>query len=116
MSSGPSSRKASEKQDDSARIAVQWDDGELANPFNWTPGYKSWLTFQLSLIALAASVGSSIISPANAAIAAEFSISEELAVLNVSLYVLGFALGPLCWAGISELYGRRVSIIPPMYT
>lgn len=27
---------------------------------------------------------------------------------------LGFAFGPLCWAPISELWGRRMSLLPPM--
>lgn len=37
-----------------------------------------------------------------------FNIGEEVATLGVSLFVLGFALGPLLWAPMSELYGRQV--------
>ena len=32
-------------------------------------------------------------------------------MLNVSLYILGFAVGPLLWAPISEVWGRKV-IVP----
>lgn len=32
--------------------------------------------------------------------------SESIASLTVSLFVLGFAVGPLIWAPLSELYGR----------
>jgi multidrug resistance protein len=34
-------------------------------------------------------------------------VSEEVATLGVSLFVLGFAVGPLLWAPLSELVGRQ---------
>ena len=36
----------------------------------------------------------------------ELRMSTETAVLGVSLYVLGFGLGPLLFAPLGELYGR----------
>ena len=41
-------------------------------------------------------------------ILATFHISDEVATLGVSLFVLGFAIGPLLWAPMSEVYGRQV--------
>jgi multidrug resistance protein len=40
-----------------------------------------------------------------------FEIGEEVATLGVSLFVLGFAIGPVIWAPMSELYGRQVLFI-----
>lgn len=37
----------------------------------------------------------------------EFDVSGEVAVLGISMFVLGFAIGPLFWAPLSELYGRQ---------
>jgi multidrug resistance protein len=37
-----------------------------------------------------------------------FDIGTEVATLGISLFVLGFAIGPLLWAPMSELYGRQV--------
>jgi MFS family permease len=37
-----------------------------------------------------------------------FDIGTEVATLGISLFVLGFASGPLLWAPMSELYGRQV--------
>jgi DHA1 family multidrug resistance protein-like MFS transporter len=34
-----------------------------------------------------------------------------VSILGVSLYVLGFATGPIFWAPLSELYGRRLPIV-----
>lgn len=36
-----------------------------------------------------------------------FHVGEEVVTLGLSLFVLGFAIGPLLWAPMSELYGRQ---------
>ena len=41
----------------------------------------------------------------------EFKVSQEVVTLGVSLFVLGFALGPLLWAPFSELYGRQIVFV-----
>ena len=94
---------------------VRFDDNEPANPRNWRPWYKAFITLQLGMLAFAGSLGSSIISPAEGAIAEEFQVSREVTVLCISLYVLGFALGPSLWAPVSEVYGRKVSIFPAVF-
>ncbi|TVY20880.1 putative transporter [Lachnellula arida] len=95
---------------------VDWDgDDDQENPRNWAFGYKSWITVQLGFLALSASLGSSIISPAGNAVAEYVGVSAEVSVLSISLYILGFAFGPLLWAPASELWGRRVSILPAVF-
>lgn len=104
-----------EKQSGNDAFLVQWDENDPANPRNWHPWYKAFITFQLGVLAFAGSLGSSIISPAEEVIAEEFGVSMEVMVLCVSLYVLGFALGPSLWAPLSEVYGRRISILPAVF-
>lgn len=87
-------------------------DNDPKNPRNFSPAYKAWITMQLGLVALVANLASSIIAPAEPALSREFDISSETSVLVVSLYVLGFAFGPICWGPISEVYGRKMSMIP----
>ncbi|KIX07595.1 uncharacterized protein Z518_02248 [Rhinocladiella mackenziei CBS 650.93] len=102
-------------RDDEDEIIVEWEGkNDPENPQNWSTHFKSWITFQLSLLAFAASLASSIISPANGTIAEYVGVSQNVVVLNVSLYIIGFAFGPLLWAPISEIWGRRVSMLPPM--
>jgi hypothetical protein len=77
--------KEKEKQDPNV---VDWDgDADPANPRNWSKGYKSWITFQLGMLALAASLGSSIIAPGENAISQYVGVSKEVTVLTVSLYM-----------------------------
>ena len=42
---------------------------------------------------------------------AYFQKSSEVLILGLTVYVLGFAIGPLLWAPLSELYGRRIIFI-----
>ena len=41
----------------------------------------------------------------------EFSVGGEAVMLRVSVFVLGFAIGPLIWAPMSELLGPQVIFI-----
>ncbi len=93
---------------------VDWEPNDPDNPRNFSTARKSFITFQLGMLALAASLGSSIIAPAEDAISEYTHVSSEVSVLAISLYILGFACGPLCWAPISEIWGRKWSMIPAM--
>uniref|UniRef100_A0A093VSJ7 Putative transporter C36.03c n=1 Tax=Talaromyces marneffei PM1 TaxID=1077442 RepID=A0A093VSJ7_TALMA len=77
---------------------VKWAPNDPLNPQNWSDRYRWWVTFQLGLLALVGSLGSSILTPADETIA-----------------VIGFVLGPIVWAPISEIWGRRISILPAVF-
>jgi hypothetical protein len=66
---------------------VKWDQLDPLNPQNWSVKYKWWVTFQLGMLALAGSLGSSITTPADDTIAKYTGVSDEVAVLDVSLYL-----------------------------
>lgn len=77
-----------EKENQKDRYLVNWDGPtDKENPRNWSNPYKAWITFQLGMLALAASLGSSIIAPGETDIARYVGVSSETAVLTVSLYV-----------------------------
>lgn len=87
---------------------VDWDGpNDPENPQNW-PRSKKWLiTMVTACLNFVVSFGSSIFSTATNVTAEEFHVSQEVMILGVTLYVLGFACGPLVWGPMSELYGRR---------
>lgn len=58
---------------------------------------------------------SSVFSTAILPIAEEFSISTVVATLGMSLFLIGFGIGPLLWAPLSEFYGRKTSILVPVF-
>lgn len=55
----------------------------------------------------AASFNSAIFAAGAAQASREFNVGNEVTALGTSLFVLGFASGPLIWAPGSELIGRR---------
>jgi hypothetical protein len=98
-----------EAQDHDPNI-VDWDGlSDPENPQNW-PKSKKWrLVFCLSLITLITPLASSFFAPGVPQVLATFHESSNvIAGLVVSIYILGFAIGPLIIAPMSELYGRYI--------
>ncbi|KAJ5570009.1 MFS multidrug transporter [Penicillium hispanicum] len=50
---------------------------------------------------------SSVFSAADASTAKEFGVSDEVMILGTSLFVLGYALGPIVFGPLSEVFGRK---------
>ncbi|KAH7034290.1 major facilitator superfamily domain-containing protein [Macrophomina phaseolina] len=87
---------------------VDWDSpDDPENPMNW-PKAKKWGAICIvSSITFLIPLGSSMFAPGVPDLMAEFhSDSELLSGFVVSVYVLGFAVGPLIIAPLSEMYGR----------
>ncbi|CVL07245.1 related to multidrug resistant protein [Fusarium mangiferae] len=87
---------------------VDWDGpDDPENPMGW-PDSKKWLNIILiSILTLVTPLGSSMFAPGIPRIMVEFNETSPLvATFVVSVYVLGFAFGPLIVAPLSEVYGR----------
>ncbi|KIW02092.1 hypothetical protein, variant 2 [Verruconis gallopava] len=86
---------------------VGWDgDDDPENPQNMKQWKKWMVTVSMASMTLCITFASSIFSTATSATAEEFGVSTEVTTLATSLFVLGFAFGPLIFGPISELYGR----------
>lgn len=85
------------------------------NPINWSP-IRKWTTVSLLVITnFIAATCTSAFEPALPAIMADFhSTNDSIASLTVSIYTIGYCLGPLVIAPISELYGH-VTVLYPGY-
>ncbi|KAJ8112631.1 hypothetical protein ONZ43_g5349 [Nemania bipapillata] len=85
------------------------------HPQNWPLKKKLITAAILGYTTVAAAFTSSIFSAATPYVAKEFGVSTEVGILGVSLFVLGFATGPIFWAPLSELKGRRLPIVVAMF-
>lgn len=85
------------------------------HPQNWPVKKKVWTGAMLGYTTLVAAFGSSVFSAATSAVAKQYGVSTEVGVVAISLYVLGFATGPMVWAPLSELKGRRMPIVLSMF-
>jgi DHA1 family multidrug resistance protein-like MFS transporter len=91
-------------------VLVDWyttDDPE--NPQNWSHGKKGLVVLQIYLYTLAVYMGSAIFTPSEPYIVEKLGVSPNVAALGLSMYVLGYGLGPLLWSPLSEipLIGRN---------
>ncbi|KAG4282426.1 hypothetical protein FPRO06_09099 [Fusarium proliferatum] len=80
---------------------------EEDRPVNWSSSKKWSIVVSTSLATFVVSFGSSVYSAAIPHIQARFNVSPDTALLGITLYVIGFALGPMAWGPASELYGKR---------
>lgn len=109
LESGQETSSIQEEASEDANI-VSWDgEADPDNPMNW-PSWRRWVLINLvGLITLMAGLSSSMFAPGVPALMVEFhSDNSTLASFVVTVFVLGFATGPLLFAPLSELYGRTI--------
>ncbi|KAL7651478.1 hypothetical protein ACMYSQ_011193 [Aspergillus niger] len=89
---------------------VDWDgDADPSNPMNWSFWYRWCHIVVISLLTFVTSLGSSMLAPAVPDVMRSLgSDNAELESFVVSIYVIGYALGPLIAAPMSEIYGRSI--------
>ncbi|KAK4153267.1 major facilitator superfamily domain-containing protein [Chaetomidium leptoderma] len=90
------------------------------NPANWPRHKKITTTLLYGLVTMTATWASSCYSAGTAQIAAEFLLphnntNPHIPILGTSLFLIGFGAGPLLWAPLSEVYGRRPAVFGPMF-
>ena len=87
---------------------VTWIENDPRNPMLYGFVKKWTLTMLVAIATLAVAFVSSAYSGGATQIVREFGVSQEIYTLGISFFVLGFAVGPLLWAPLSELFGRQI--------
>ncbi|KAI0179070.1 MFS general substrate transporter [Hypoxylon sp. FL1284] len=86
---------------------VDFREGDIENPHNWSAARRWYVTVCAVLLVVNATFASSSPSGCLGSISEEFNVSEEVAGLTITLFLLGYCAGPLIFAPLSEFYGRR---------
>ncbi|KAI1325747.1 MFS transporter [Xylariaceae sp. FL0255] len=89
-------------------FVIEFAPNDPKNPKNWSSARKWAITAIGTLSVLAVTLTSSAYSAAHNQMVADLHMNDEEFAAGLSLYVLGFAVGPPLWAPLSELYGRRI--------
>ncbi|KAL4875903.1 major facilitator superfamily domain-containing protein [Aspergillus karnatakaensis] len=92
---------------DSKEYIVEFDPDDPTHPLNWPVSVKFYISSIACIGTYTASFTSAIFAPGVAGASSAFSVGTVTGTLGTTLYVLGFAFGPLIWAPASELIGRR---------
>ncbi|EFR02438.1 polyamine transporter 4 [Nannizzia gypsea CBS 118893] len=89
---------------------VDWEGpGDPYNPLNWSSTRKILIIIFVSSYTFTSNLAATIFAPGVKQMAQEFHITNPtIEYMLLSIYVLGFALGPIIFGPLSELYGRLV--------
>lgn len=87
---------------------VKFVEGDKHNPKKFS-GFRKWLyTFQLGFVCFVVAFGSAVVTGDLIGPAEEFGVSELVVILSsITTFVLGFGIGPLVFAPLSEEVGRK---------
>ncbi|KAJ1025949.1 hypothetical protein NDA16_002575 [Ustilago loliicola] len=104
------------KTDDEHIIVGWYGDSDPENPRNWSSKKKAFVTFLIGLLTFGVYSGSAIYTPSVPGVMEEFNVGLTKSTLGLSLFVWGYAVGPLILSPLSELpaIGRNWTYIPSM--
>ncbi|KAF4417260.1 hypothetical protein F53441_14527, partial [Fusarium austroafricanum] len=99
-------------------ILVDWyysDDNE--NPHNWTNNRRLGVSLIICLYTFVVYTSSAIYTSSTEGVMRAFGVSQLKATLGLSLYVLGYGIGPLIFSPLSEIprIGRNPVYIVTMF-
>ncbi|OCT49902.1 Caffeine resistance protein 5 [Cladophialophora carrionii] len=99
-------------------ILVDWyTTNDPDNPQNWSQGKKMFVLVQVCLYAFAMYGGSSIYVVSEGGVMARFGVSQAASTLGLSMYVIGYGLGPLLFAPLCEIPAiGRSGVYTPTFT
>ncbi|KAL9070950.1 MAG: hypothetical protein Q9157_005644 [Trypethelium eluteriae] len=87
---------------------IDWLPNDPANPRNWSIGKKFFVTFEICFLTMSVYIGSAIYTAGLEYVILEYHVSETAALLGLTLFVIGYAVGPMLWSSMSEVpyFGR----------
>ncbi|PYH46261.1 MFS transporter [Aspergillus saccharolyticus JOP 1030-1] len=87
-------------------VTFSIDDPE--NPKNWSKAYKWYCTMVVSFTCFVVAFASSVVTADIEGPSETFGVSNEVSLLVVTVFVIGFGVGPMAFAPLSEMVGRRL--------
>ncbi|KAL4912974.1 major facilitator superfamily domain-containing protein [Aspergillus aurantiobrunneus] len=99
-------------ESDLDRAIVGWDgQDDPKSPQNFVQSRKWTLLVLISLVTFISPLASSMFSPALSSLSQDMGITNQTVLsFSVSIYLLGYTIGPMVLAPLSEIYGRRLML------
>ncbi|KAJ7147655.1 major facilitator superfamily domain-containing protein [Mycena crocata] len=82
---------------------IDWDEDDQDNPRNWSFRKRAFVAFSISLLTFSVYIGSAIYTSSIPGLMEEFHVSLTMATLGLTLYVLGYGIGPMFLTPLQEL-------------
>jgi MFS transporter, DHA1 family, multidrug resistance protein len=103
--------KLTEKATPGTIVVTWYNDGDEANPRNWSSLKKGWVMTVITLYTFVVYCTASIITPTVEVVMQRYHLSYESASLGLAMYVFGYATGPMFFSPLSEV--RFIGRNPP---
>ncbi|RVX75855.1 hypothetical protein B0A52_00212 [Exophiala mesophila] len=97
--------RVSGKVEEHELVTFKINDPE--NPKNWSKAYKWYNTMVVAFTCFVVAFNSAVITADLEGVSETFQVSMEVALLTITVFVIGFGVGPLAFAPLSEMYGRK---------
>lgn len=82
---------------------LNWNGpNDAENPYNWPLYQKAFFILEIAALTTIVYMGAAIYTPGIDQIMDEFNISQTVATLPLSLFVIGYGIGPLMFSPMSE--------------
>ncbi|KAK6336528.1 hypothetical protein TWF696_002078 [Orbilia brochopaga] len=89
-------------------VALDWDGpSDPDNPRNWPFVDRVFHTIPPALFSFVVTFASPVYTTALQQVQNEFNVSLEVAIVPLTTHTIGFALGPMLAAPLSEMFGRK---------
>ncbi|KAJ7452706.1 major facilitator superfamily domain-containing protein [Mycena galericulata] len=82
---------------------VDWEEDDPDNPQNWSFKKRAFVALSMSLLTFSVYIGSAIYTSSIPGLMLQFDVSLTVATLGLSLYVLGYGVGPMFLTPLQEL-------------
>lgn len=77
---------------------VTFEINDPENPKNWSKAYKWYCTMLIALVCFVVAFASSVITADVEGPAKDLGMSTEVSLLAITLFVIGFGIGPMVFA------------------
>ncbi|KAK9488731.1 major facilitator superfamily domain-containing protein [Lipomyces starkeyi] len=95
-------------------VTFKGDDDPYC-PLNWPFRKRAYTTFAYAMCTFGPQLSSSMYGQVSKDIAEEYGKSATVATLGVSTFLVGVGFGPMFFAPISEVYGRKMGVLVPFF-
>lgn len=101
------------KTTDGITLVDWYTTDDAANPYNWQSGKKAWTAFVIFWYTFVVYCASAIYTSSEQGVMQVFNVGQTKASLGLSMYVIGYGLGPMLFSPLSELpiIGRNIPYI-----
>jgi DHA1 family multidrug resistance protein-like MFS transporter len=89
--------------EDATTLVTWYSDDDPENPHNWSSRKKMSVGLLILVYTISVYIGSSLYTASIPDIRSIYGVGETAAALGLSLYVVGYGVGPLLFAPLSEI-------------